>query len=111
MSNNNKRIVEKLESKTKIYLVIIAVLLIVLCIYEEALILPSVITYALLLGYTLWINSKRIGELSKHIHDLTINVDTAAKNTLINSPFPLVILETDGNIIWKSSNFNKEFED
>lgn len=111
MSNNNKRIVEKLESKTKIYLVIIAVLLIVLCIYEEALILPSVITYALLLGYTLWINSKRIGELSKHIHDLTINVDTAAKNTLINSPFPLVILETDGNIIWKSSNFNKEFDD
>ena len=72
MSNNNKRIVEKLESKTKIYLVIIAVLLIVLCIYEEALILPSVITYALLLGYTLWINSKRIGELSKHIHDLQI---------------------------------------
>lgn len=110
MPNNNKRIVEKLESKTKIYLVIIAVLLIILCIYEEALILPSVITYALLLGYTLWINSKRIGELSKHIHDLTINVDTAAKNTLINSPFPLVILETDGNIIWKSSNFNKEFE-
>lgn len=110
MPNNNKRIVEKLESKTKLYLVIIAILLIILCIYEEALILPSVITYALLLGYTLWINSKRIGEISKHIHDLTINVDTAAKNTLINSPFPLVILETDGNIIWKSSNFNKEFE-
>ncbi len=109
MSNNNKRIVEKIESKTKIYLVIIAILLIILCMYEEALILPSVIVYATLLGYTLWINSKRIGELSKHIHDLTINVDTAAKNTLINSPFPLVILETDGNIIWRSSNFNKEF--
>lgn len=109
MPNNNKRIVEKIESKTKLYLAIIAILLIVLCMYEEALILPAVIVYALLLGYTLWINSKRIGELSKHIHDLTINVDTAAKNTLINSPFPLVILETDGNIIWRSSNFNKEF--
>ncbi len=110
MSNNSKRIVEKIESKTKIYLVIIAILLVILCIYEDALILPSVIVYSVLLGYTLWINSKRIGELSKHIHDLTINVDTAAKNTLINSPFPLVILETDGNIIWKSFNFNKEFE-
>lgn len=109
MPNSNKRIVEKIESKTKLYLAIIAILLIILCIYEDALILPAVIVYALLLGYTLWINSKRIGELSKHIHDLTINVDTAAKNTLINSPFPLVILETDGNIIWRSSNFNKEF--
>ncbi len=110
MSNNNKRIVEKIESKTKLYLAIIAVLLIILCMYEEALILPSVIIYAILLGYAIWINSKRIGELSRHIQDLTINVDSAAKNTLINSPFPLVIMETDGNIIWKSSKFNKEFE-
>ncbi len=109
MSNNNKRIIKKIESKTKVYLAVIAILLIILCMYEDALILPAVILYILLLGYTLWINSKRIGELSKHIEDLTINVDTAAKNTLINSPFPLVILETDGNIIWKSANFNKEF--
>ena len=36
-------------------------------------------------------------------------MDSAAKNTLINSPFPLIILETDGNIIWRSSKFNKEF--
>ena len=31
------------------------------------------------------------------------------KNTLINSPLPLIILETDGNVIWRSSSFNKEF--
>ena len=36
-------------------------------------------------------------------------MDSAAKNTLINSPFPLIILETDGNVIWRSSKFNKEF--
>lgn len=111
MPNNNKRIVEKIENKTKLYLLIIAILLVVLCMYEDALILPSVILYAILLGYTFWINSKRIGELSKHIQNLTVNVDTAAKNTLINSPFPLVILETDGNIIWKSPKFNNEFAD
>lgn len=110
MPKSNKRIVEKIESKTKVYLVVIALLLVILCLYEEALILPSVIVYTILLIYTFWINSKRIGELSKHIHDLTINVDTVAKNTLINSPFPLIILETDGNVIWKSSNFNTEFE-
>ena len=109
MSNNNKRIIEKIESKTKIYLAIIAILLIILCMYEDALILPSVIIYTILLGYTFWINNKRIGELSKHIQALTINVDTAAKNTLINSPFPLVIVETDGNIVWRSTKYVDEF--
>ncbi len=110
MPKTNKRMFKKIESKTKVYLVVIGLLLVILCLYEEALILPSVIAYTILLIYTFWINSKRIGELSKHIHDLTINVDTVAKNTLINSPFPLIILETDGNVIWKSSNFNTEFE-
>ncbi len=110
MPKTNKRMFKKLESKTKVYLVVIGLLLVILCLYEEALILPSIIVYTVLLIYTFWINSKRIGELSKHIYDLTINVDTVAKNTLINSPFPLIILETDGNVIWKSSNFNTEFE-
>ena len=39
-----------------------------------------------------------------------LSVDTAAKSTLINSPFPLIVLETDGNIIWRSSKFVSEFE-
>ena len=37
-------------------------------------------------------------------------MDTAAKSTLINSPFPLIILQSDGTIIWRSSNFKQEFE-
>lgn len=45
------------------------------------------------------------------MQDLTLTVDSAAKTSLINSPFPLIIMETDGNIIWKSSKFNSEFMD
>ena len=41
--------------------------------------------------------------------DLTFNVNTTAKTTLINSPFPLIILETNGNIIWKSEKYVIEF--
>ena len=32
-----------------------------------------------------------------------------AKNTMVNSPFPLVIAETNGNMIWKSNKFTQEF--
>jgi c-di-AMP phosphodiesterase-like protein len=110
MQNSNKRTFEIINSRTKIYLVIIAILLIVICCYQIAFIMPAVIVYGLICFYAIWTSNKRKAEISEHIQELTINVDSAAKNTLINSPFPLIILETDGNIIWKSSKFVSEFE-
>ena len=109
MPNNNRKGFDKLVSKTKIYLVIIAILLIALCYYEVNFITPAILMYVLILMYAYWTNNKRKAELSEHIKDLTLTVDNAAKSTLINSPFPLVIIETDGNIIWKSSKFINEF--
>ncbi len=110
MQNTNKRTFEIINSKTKIYLVIIAILLSVICFYEIAFIMPAVILFGFICFYAVWTNNKRKAEISNHIKELTINVDSAAKNTLINSPFPLIILETDGNIIYKSSKFVSEFE-
>ncbi|MCI9016553.1 MAG: phosphoesterase [Clostridia bacterium] len=110
MQTKNKNTFELLNSKTKIYLTIIAILLIIICYYQIILIIPAIIFFTMICSYAIWSNNKRKAELSEHIQELTINVDSAAKNTLINSPFPLVIMETDGNIIWKSSKFVSEFE-
>ena len=109
MSKNSKFRLEKLVSRIKIYLVIIAILFIILCVMDKRAIIPSIIAYILIVLYTIWANNKRKTEISEHINELTLNVDKAAQSTIINSPFPLVILETDGNIIWKSSKFIKEF--
>lgn len=108
-NNTNRKIFDKLVSKTKVYLVIIAILLVILCCYEIKFITPAILIYVLILMYAYWTNSKRKVELSEHIKDLTLTVDSAAKSTLINSPFPLIIIETNGNIIWKSSKFINEF--
>ena len=108
-NNTNKKIFEGLVSRTKIYLVLIAILLIILCILNIKYILPSILVYILILLYTYWSNKKRKTELSEHIQDLTFHVDKAAKNTMLNSPFPLIIAETNGNILWKSTKFNQEF--
>lgn len=110
MQNSNKRTFEIINSKTKIYLIIIAILLVVICCYQVTLIIPAIMFYGLICFYALWTSNKRKAEISEHIQELTINVDSAAKNTLINSPFPLIILETDGSIIYKSSKFVSEFE-
>lgn len=106
---NNKKMFERLISKTKIYLVIIAILLIIICIFDTRYILPAALVYSFILVYAYWSNGKKRDELSKHIQELTFNADNAAKNTLINSPFPLVIAETNGSVIWKSNSFDKEF--
>ena len=100
---------DKLISRTKIYLVVIAIILIILCVVEPKAIIPSILAYIAIFVYTIWSNNKRKTEISEHINELTVSVDKAAQSTIINSPFPLVVLETNGNIIWKSSNFIKEF--
>ena len=111
MQNNNRKVFETFISRTKIYLAIILVLLIVMCVENNKLIIPSIIVYSGIVGYTYYANRKRKSEISETLQDLTLTVDSAAKTSLINSPFPLIIMETDGNIIWKSSKFNSEFMD
>ena len=111
MQTSNKKIFDNLVSRTKIYLVIILILLLGICWQNKMLIIPSIIIYALILGYTYFANNKRKSEISETLQDLTLTVDSAAKTSLINSPFPLIILETDGNVVWKSSKFATEFED
>ena len=108
-SNNSKKIFEGLISRTKVYLILIAILLGIICIFNVQYIIPSIIVYVLILIYTYWSNQKRRTELSEHLQDLTFHVDKVAKNTLINSPFPLIIAETNGNIVWKSAKFAQEF--
>lgn len=111
MQNNNRKRLETIVSRTKIYLAIIFILLIILSIENTNMIIPSILIYAVIMGYTYYANRKRKSEISETLQDLTLTVDSAAKTSLINSPFPLIIFETDGNIIWRSSKYISEFAD
>jgi len=111
MQNNNRKMLENLVSRTKIYLAIILILLIILSIQNIKYIIPSIIVYTAIVGYTYYANRKRKSEISETLQDLTLTVDSAAKTSLINSPFPLIIFETDGNVIWRSSRYISEFAD
>ena len=106
---NSKKTIEKILVKNRIYLAIIGIILIVLCIQNKYFILPSILVFGLLLIYTYWTDSKKTTEITQHIEELTFNTDSTAKNTLVNSPIPLAIIETDGNLVWKSMSFVNEF--
>ena len=111
MQNTNRKIFDKLISKTKIYLAIIFILLVIVCIENISMIIPSILILMAVVAYSYYANNRRKSEISETLQDLTLSVDTAAKSSLINSPFPLVILESNGNIIWESSKFITEFKD
>ena len=108
-NNNTKKIFKGLIARTKIYLIVIAVLLVLISILNIGYFIPAIFVYILVLLYTYWSNQKRQSELSEHLQELTFHMDKAAKNTMINSPFSLVIVETDGNVVWKSNKFSQEF--
>ena len=109
MQKNNRKVFDALISRTKIYLVMIFLLLVIICIENYKRIIPSTILYIAILIYSYYTNTKRKNEISETLQDLTLTVDSAVKTSLINTPFPLVILEPDGSIIWKSPKFTTEF--
>ena len=110
MQNTNRKVFDQLLSKTKIYLAIIFILLVIVCIENAIMIIPSVFIFMAVVAYSYYANNRRKSEISETLQDLTLSVDTAAKSSLINSPFPLIIMESNGNIIWRSAKFISEFE-
>lgn len=110
MSNRNNNKYNLLISRTKIYIVIIAILLIIISILQYRVIPVAIALFTAIVVYTNWSNKKRKSELSEQLKDLTFDVNNTAKTTLINSPFSLLMVETNGNIIWKSAKYVSEFE-
>jgi len=104
-----KEVLEKLITKTRVYLLLIAVLLIMLCYYNNKLIVPAILTYMLVIAYAIWSNSKNKVEVIKHLQEATTDVNSIVKNTLVNSPFPIIIMKNTGEVVWKSSKFLEEF--
>ena len=65
----------------------------------------------MLVIYTIWINTKKQTEIVTHIEEVAWGMNSTVRNTLNKSPIPLLVIETDGDIIFKSPKFNKEFKD
>lgn len=96
--------------KASFYLLIILILLIITAFLEIKVAIPGFILFLFLLYYNFRYNYNRKKEITQYIEELTFNVDMATKDTLLNFPMPLVLIELDGTIIWYNSSFKKVFE-
>ena len=109
--SNDKKTIEKLTSRVKIYLVIIALLFILICTYDIKWVIPSIVLYILIILYTMWSNTKKKTEIETHIEEVAWGMNSTVRNTLNKSSIPLLVIETDGDVIFRNQKFNKEFKD
>lgn len=110
MPNKRGKVLSKLINKNILYVILIGILFIILCVYNLRWIIPSIFLFSLVVAYTIWILNRNETEIETHIQNVTSDVDTASKGNLVNTPIPLVLIETNGNIIWRSKKFVEEFE-
>lgn len=110
MPYRNDKILDKLTGKNIVYILVIAFLCITLSVYNLRWVIPSIVIFAMTITYTLWISDKKREEIENHIKDVTSDMSSASKVNLVNTPIPLVLIETGGNIIWRSRKFVEEFQ-
>ena len=107
---DGKRFSRIFIQRTNLYLWIIFILLIVLATQNIYVAVPGFILFLVLLIYNFRSYYRRRTEITKYIENLTFNIDSATKETLLNFPMPLVMIELDGTIIWYNVSFRKIFE-
>jgi c-di-AMP phosphodiesterase-like protein len=86
-------------------MIIIAFVIALLFLYGhniEGIIILAI--YAVLLVYNIRNLREKKVEWRKFIEDFSSKLDIATRNTLVNLPFPLIIIGNKGNIVWYNQN-------
>ena len=63
MQNTNRKIFDKLISKTKIYLAIIFILLVIVCIENISMIIPAILIFMAVISYSYYANNRRKSDI------------------------------------------------
>lgn len=105
-----KKISKVLVPRAGFYLWIIFIYIIVIAVLDFKVALAGLAVFVILAFYNIKTNHIKRRELIKYIENLTFDIDSATKGTLLNFPLPLVVLESDGVIVWYNSLFRNIFE-
>lgn len=92
-------------SDTKVYLIIITVMIVIIGIFKPVLGLIGVLVLLYLLYYDFSNINEKKKQLAKYVEGLSNEFDSAAKHAIFNMPFPLVIIDEKGSISWYNTPF------
>jgi len=89
----------------KLYMVVIAILITVIFFCKEFTIgFVAVIVYGILVVYNLKKSKLKKDEWIKFIENFSSKLDVATRNTLVKLPFPLIMVNNKGKILWYNQN-------
>ncbi|MBR9649010.1 DHH family phosphoesterase [Clostridium tyrobutyricum] len=93
----------------KLYMIIIAVFIVIVILYGHILLgVISIILYGILVIYNIRNTKFKKNEWKKFIENFSSRLDIATRSTLVKFPFPLVIIRSDGDVIWYNQKFLKD---
>lgn len=107
---DNRKLSRILMPRTSFYIWVILGLLVIITILDWRIGILGYLFFFVLLFYNFRINYRRQKDAIKYIENLTFNIDSASKDTLLNFPMPLVVAELDGTIIWYNQKFRRIFK-
>ena len=106
---DNKKISGVFTPRAGFYLWIIFIMVAVIGLLNWKVAIPGMLLLIFLVYYFFRTNHRRQREITRYIENLTFNIDTVTKDTILNFPMPLAMVEFDGTIIWYNSSFKSIF--
>ncbi len=103
---NDKRFVSKLLTETKIYFMAILVAAIISIVYKNyGFATFQLVILAGMFAYHMYYTKKKTSEITEYVENLAIHTANAAKDSMVNIPVPLTVLDLTGNIVWHNEVF------
>lgn len=102
----NRKISKLLQPSVQLYFVILILFALASALFSIPLAVLEAVVVLILGLYTHTSGHKRRREITKYIENITGNVDVATKDTMVNSPLPMVIFRPESDdIIWTNDRF------
>ena len=102
----NEKLNRILEPRGKAYLILLVAFSAVTCFLHLKIGLTELGLTALVLVYYLITRRRHRREATRYIAGVTGSIDAASRDTMVNSPFPMVMFQPDsGDIIWTNDRF------
>ncbi len=95
------------NSKTKVLFVLLYLFCIVNSFFNVSIAVLEAFVASVVLVMYLIERKKSNKKMRKYLENLSFNIESATHNSIMNSPFPMVIVKKNGEIIWYNNNFGE----
>ncbi len=102
----NSKFSKLLTPDSKIYLWIVALLVLIIFYYNVVIGAVGILILVYLQFYNWRSNKQRNKKWQMYIENLSSDIDSAARYAILNLPLPLTLIDFDGRVSWYNSKFN-----